>query len=48
MNKRLLLDGLHLKPGVQFHLTGNEPICGLLLAAAAILLASLCGVIPPS
>ena len=48
MNKRRLLDHLHLKSGVQLHLTGNEPIYGLLFAAAAILLASLCGIIPPS
>jgi hypothetical protein len=28
MNKRRLLDQLHLKPGVQLHLTGNEPVYG--------------------
>jgi hypothetical protein len=48
MNKRRLLDNLHLKPGVQLHLTGNELVYVLLLVAAAILLASLCGIIPPS
>ena len=48
MNRRRLLDHLHLKPGVQLDLTGNGLVYGVLFVAAAILLASLCGLIPPS
>jgi hypothetical protein len=48
MNKRRLLDNLHLKPGMQPDLTGDEPVYGVLFVAAAILLASLCEIVPPS
>ena len=48
MNKRRLLDHLHLKPGMQPDLMGDELVYGVLFVAAAILLASLCGVISPS
>ena len=48
MKKRRLLDHLHLKPGMRPELTGDELVYGVLFVAAAILLASLCGLIPPS
>ena len=48
MNKRRLLDDLHLKPGMRPDLTGDKLVYGVLFVAAAILLASLCGITPPS
>jgi hypothetical protein len=48
MNKHRLLDNLHLKPSMQPDLTGDELVYGVLFVAAAILLASLCKIVPPS
>jgi hypothetical protein len=48
MDKHRLLDNLHLQPGMQPDLTGAEPVYGVLFVAAAILLASLCEIVPPS
>jgi hypothetical protein len=48
MNKHRLLDNLHLKPGMQPDLTGDELVYGVLFVVAAILLASLCEIVPPS
>ena len=48
MNKHRLLDNLHLRSRLQPDLTGDGLVYGVLFVAAAILLASLCGIIPPS